>query len=81
MWVPASIKRIFQRYLTRLVGRMIPISSVVTRITIEKKTNKNGQPYAAYNFEAVGELNADEAASAREFGKHFSKMIKTSETA
>ncbi len=79
--IPASSKRIFQRYLTRLVGRMIPISSVVTRITLEKKTNKNGQPYAVYNFEAVGELNADEAASARKFGKQFAEMMKTSETA
>ncbi len=74
--IPASSKRIFQRYLTRLVGRMIPISSVVTRITLEKKTNKNGQPYAAFNFEAVGELAADEAASAREFGKQFAEMMK-----
>ncbi len=79
--IPASSKRIFQRYLTRLVGRMIPISSVVTRITLEKKTNKNGQPYAVYNFEAVGELNADESKSAREFGKQFSEMMKTNETA
>ncbi len=79
--IPASSKKIFQRYLTRLVGRMIPISSVVTKITLEKKTNKNGQPYAVYNFESVGELNADEAASAREFGKQFSEMMKTSETA
>lgn len=75
--IPASSKRIFQRYLTRLVGRMIPISSVVTRITLEKKTNKNGQPYAVYNFEAVSELAADEAASAREFGKQFLEMMKT----
>ncbi len=79
--IPAYSKRIFQRYLTRLVERMIPISSVVTRITLEKKTNKNGQTYAVYNFEAVGELNADEAKSAREFGKQFSEMMKTSETA
>ncbi len=42
--IPASSKRIFQRYLTRLVGRMIPISSVVTRITLEKKTNKTVNP-------------------------------------
>lgn len=69
--IPASSKRIFQRYLTRLVGRMIPISSVITRITLEKKTGKNGQPYAAYNFEAVGELAPEEAAGAREFGKQF----------
>lgn len=77
--IPASSKRIFQRYLTRLVGRMIPISSVITRITLEKKTSKNGQPYAAYNFEAVGELTADEAKSAREFGKQFAEMLKTGE--
>ncbi len=42
--IPASSKKIFQRYLTRLVGRMIPISSVVTKITLEKKTNKNVSP-------------------------------------
>lgn len=77
MRIPASSKRIFQRYLTRLVGRMIPISSVVTRITLEKKTSKNGQPYAAYNFEAVGELAPEEAAGAREFGKQFAEMMKT----
>ncbi len=78
--IPASSKRIFQLYLTRLVVRMIPISSVVTRITLEKKISKNGQPYAVYNFEAVNELAADEAKSAREFGKQFSEMMKTSET-
>ncbi len=77
--IPASSKRIFQRYLTRLVGRMIPISSVVTRITLEKKTNKNGQPYAVYNFEAVGELAPEEAASAREFGKQFAEMMSITE--
>ncbi len=77
--IPVSSKKIFQRYLTRLVGRMIPISSVVTRITLEKKTNKNGQPYAVYNFEAVNELAVDEAKSAREFGKQFSEMMKTSD--
>lgn len=77
--IPASSKRIFQRYVTRLVGRMMPLSSVITRITLEKKTSKTGQPYAAYNFEAVEELPDDEARSAREFARQFSEMMKNSD--
>lgn len=77
--IPASSKRIFQRYVTRLVGRMMPLSSVITRITLEKKTSKTGQPYAAYNFEAVEELSDDEARSAREFARQFSEMLGKSE--
>ena len=77
--VPASSKRIFQRYVTRLVGRMMPLSSVITRITLEKKTSKTGQPYAAYNFEAVEELSSNEARSAREFARQFSEMLGQSE--
>lgn len=44
--VPASSKRAFQRYVTRLIGRMLRISSIVTKITLEKKTSRTGQPYA-----------------------------------
>ena len=49
--VPVSSKMLFQRYMTRLIGKMIPVSGVVTKITLEKATNKTGQPYALYNFE------------------------------
>jgi len=44
--VPVSSKLIFQRYMTRLVGNMIPAHGVVTRITLEKATSKTGQPYS-----------------------------------
>ena len=77
---PASSKRNFQRYLTRLIDQMIPVSRVVTRITLEKKTNKTGQPYAAFNFEAVEELSSEDAASARAFGRQFSEIMSAEST-
>lgn len=77
--VPVSSKMIFQRYMTRLIGKMIPVSGVVTKITLEKTTNKTGQPYAMYNFEAVETLSTDEAENARAFGKKFMELVNASE--
>jgi hypothetical protein len=77
--VPVSSKLIFQRYMTRLIGRMIPLSGVVTRITLEKATNKTGKPYALYNFEAVSALTPEEAANARAFGRKFMETLNTAE--
>ncbi|MCM1166993.1 MAG: hypothetical protein NC299_14795 [Lachnospiraceae bacterium] len=73
--VPVSSKLRFQRYMTRLVGRMIPLSSVVTRITLEKATNRTGQPYSLFNFEVAEELEPEEAANARAFGRQFSEIM------
>ena len=77
--VPVSSKMIFQRYMTRLIGKMIPVSGVVTKITLEKTTNKTGQPYALYNFEAVETLSIEEAENARNFGKTFMELVSASE--
>ncbi len=73
--VPVSSKLRFQRYMTRLVGRMIPLSSVVTRITLEKATNRTGQPYSLFNFEAIEELAPDEAANAKAFSQRFMEFV------
>lgn len=73
--IPVSSKLIFQRYLTRLIGKMMPISSVVTKITLEKTTNKSGQPYSQYSFEAVEVLSAEEAAKAKAFGEGFMAIM------
>ena len=72
--VPASSKRNFQRYATRLIGKMIRISGVVTKITLEKKTSKTGQPYAMFNFEAVEELSPDVADEVRIFMDKIKKI-------
>ncbi len=77
--VPVSSKMIFQRYMTRLIGKMIPVSGVVTKITLEKTTNKTGQPYALYNFEAVETLSTEEAENARAFGKKFMELVNASD--
>jgi hypothetical protein len=73
--VPVSSKLTFQRYMARLVGRMIPLSGVVTKITLEKATNKTGQPYSLYKFEAVDMLSSEEAANARAFGQKFAEIL------
>ena len=73
--IPVSSKLIFQRYVTRLVGKMLPLSGVVTKITLDKTTNKSGQPYAIYDFEVVDILSSDEAAKAKAFGENFRSVI------
>jgi hypothetical protein len=77
--VPVSSKLIFQRYMTRLIGRMIPLSGVVTKITLEKATSKSGKPYALYNFEAVSALSPEEAVNARAFGQKFMEIVNVAD--
>lgn len=73
--VPVTSKLIFLRYLVRLIGKMIPLSGVVTRITLDKATSKAGKPFALYNFEAVSSLDPEEAAQARAFGQQFMELV------
>lgn len=77
--VPVSSKLIFQRYMTRLIGKMLPLSGVVTKITLAKTTNKTGQLYSLYNFETVNILSAEEAAQARSFGQRFMEMFNAAD--
>jgi len=77
--VPVSSKLRFQRYMTRLVGKMIPLSSVVTKITLEKTTNRTGQPYSLFNFEAVEELTHEAAATARKFAQQFMEFVNAAD--
>jgi hypothetical protein len=65
----------FLRYSTRLVSSLTPISGVVTKITLEKTTNKTGQPYAIYNFEAIDMLTPEEAVTAKAFGQKFMEIL------
>lgn len=73
--VPVSSKLRFQCYVTRLVGRMLPLSSVITRITLEKTTNRTGQPYSLFNFEAIEELSPENAVNARAFAQKFMELV------
>ena len=77
--VPVSSKTRFFRYSTRLLSSLTPISGVVTRISLEKATNKTGKPYAVYNFEAVSVLSPEEAAQAKAFAQQFMEAIHAAE--
>ena len=77
--IPVTSKPRFLKYSTRLLSTLTPISSVVTKITLEKATSKQGKPYALFNFEAVGTLTPEEAARVREFGSQFMEIVNATQ--
>lgn len=77
--VPVTSKKIFLKYTTRLISRMTPLSSVVTKITLEKATSREGKPYALFHFDAVQILDQETAAKAREFGKQFMEFVNAAD--
>lgn len=77
--VPVTSKPRFLKYSTRLLSTLTPISSVVTKITLEKATSKQGKPYALFNFEAVSVLSPEEAAKARTYAQQFMEIVNASQ--
>ena len=77
--VPVTSKARFLKYSTRLLSTLTPISSVVTKITLEKATSKAGKPYALFNFEAVNVLNAADAANAKEYARQFMELVSSAD--
>ena len=77
--VPVTSKPRFLKYSTRLLSTLTPISSVVTKITLEKATSKQGKPYALFNFQTVSNLSPEEAAQARTFGQQFMEIVSAAQ--
>ena len=77
--VPVTSKPRFLKYSTRLLSTLTPISSVVTKITLEKATSKQGKPYALFNFQTVGALSPEEAAQAKMFGQQFMEIVNAAQ--
>lgn len=73
--VPVTSKKLFLKCTTRLVSRLTPLSSVVTKITLEKATSREGKPYALFHFDAVEVLGSEEAKKVREFGRQFMDIV------
>jgi hypothetical protein len=61
--------------MTRLVSHMLPACGVVTKITLEKATNKTGQPYAKFIFEAAKELTPEETSGIRLFSQNIMEVL------
>lgn len=77
--VPVTSKSRFLKYVTRLVGTLTPVSSVVTKITLERAASRAGKPYALFHFETVGVLEPEEAHRARTFGRQFMEIMNSTE--
>ena len=77
--IPVTSKPRFLKYSTRLLSTLTPISSVVTKITLEKATSKQGKPYALFNFQSVATLSPEEAAQARTFGEQFMEIVNAAQ--
>jgi hypothetical protein len=77
--VPVTSKILFLKYTTRLVSSLTPISGVVTKISLEKATSKQGKPFALYSFEATGALSPEEAATAKAFGAKFMEIVNAAD--
>ena len=73
--IPVTSKPRFLKYSTRLLSVLTPVSSVVTKITLEKATSRAGKPYALFNFEAVSTLSPEEVAQARAYGRQFMEIV------
>ena len=77
--VPVTSKPRFFKYSTRLLSTLTPISSVVTKITLEKATSKQGKPYALFNFQTVSVLSPEEATQAKAFGQQFMEIVNAAQ--
>ena len=52
---------------------------LVTKITLEKATSKQGKPYALFNFEMAGALSPEEASHARAYAQQFMDIVNAAE--
>ena len=77
--VPVTSKPRFLKYSTRLLSTLTPISSVVTKITLEKATSKAGKPYALFHFQTVRTLSPEEAASAKAYAQQFMEIVNAAD--
>ncbi len=74
--VPVSSKLIFQKYLTRLVSNLLPIYGVVTKVTLEKTTNRTGQAYAKFKFQVVKKLTNEEVNGMKVFSQNMVRVLR-----
>lgn len=77
--IPVTSKPRFLKYIARLAGNLVPVNSVVTKITLEKATSKAGKPYALFNFEAVRLLSSQEAEHAKAYARQLMDSVNATE--
>lgn len=68
----------FKKFLAGLISKRLPMTGVVTRITLAKATNSNGVVYAEAKFEVVGVLDPETSRRMTMHGQTFGKMFRPS---
>jgi len=76
--LPPTSLAAFKQYLIGLIGKRLPVTGVVTKITLTKEKNAGGTAYAAARFEAINTLDPEATKKFTEFGKMFDKMFRPS---
>lgn len=66
----------WKKYLIGLIGKRVPVTGVVTKITLAEKKNAGGTKYAECRFTCEGKLDEAEAATMSKFSAMFSTMFK-----
>jgi hypothetical protein len=74
--LPPTSLGALKAYLTGLIGRRLPITGVVTRITLAKEKNSGGTAYAEARFSIVGVLDEASTKKFTAFGKMFDQMFR-----
>ena len=72
---PTSLKA-FRKYRTLLLGQSLPISGVITEMTLTKAKNATGIEYSQVNFSSGGVLSPEERARAKEFADGFAALMQ-----
>ncbi len=74
---PTSIKN-FRKYRMLLLGQTLPLSGVITEMTLTKAKNATGIEYSQVNFASGGALSPEERARAKEFADGFGAFMQAS---
>ena len=77
--VPVTSKARFLKYTARLAGSLMPLSGVVTRITLEKATSKGGKPFVLFKFEVDHVLDRQDAEHARGYAQQFMEIVNAAD--
>lgn len=74
--LPPTSLGALKSYLTGLIGKRLPITGVVTRISLVKEKNSGGTAYAEAKFSIVGVLDEATTKKFTAFGKMFDQMFR-----
>lgn len=74
--LPPTSLGAFKAYIAQLISKRIPITGIVTAVSLEVAKNKGGQSFSECRFKAVATLAPEEEKTFRAFGELFGKLFR-----